>query len=1659
MCFLFCKQKGQKLSKSSAISNRSFLSFPKRETSPTLMGRVYPRQTKDTNNSQNANLRHNFKAKKNSKAKEIINTHKESNLQTNISKNLETSAERINISNSHKNHQTSAENINNSITHETSSEISKMAEIKVTTDAPKLSDYTLYSDYKDNVILWDIITDIPKAKRGALLLAGIKNEHATFGDNIQRQLFQKYRPTEIAANEESVKLILDFLDSHIGKPSKHLKFQCLREIVEFKRSAGQEFAEYAKHFEYLVSKAENAGLKTLSSDIKAGFLMNNANLSVQQIELLNSVVDLSDDDNLYNNVKSKMFDMLTNVFGLKNENESGKLSDAFMAQHEEAFLTWSKRKNFQNNKTNNYQNNNRTRNAPNNSFRQNNYTNNRNNGASNNSQTQRQDEGPPTNPKNAKGQILQCRNCLSMRHLQAQCPYNSMLKQNKQYPNRFRQAFVIEGQNSDTEDDIPEHILRELEQTELSEKEKSENTEHIFFTQDRNELSKFTAEALNAAALDTCCSSSVTGMKWLNIYMQAIPKHIKHLLSGPHQSKTSFTFGNQQSLTSLGIYKIPIIIANEIHELAIDVINSDIPLLMSKEHMKKLGIAINLINDTATANGKPIKLHTTSAGHYIINLLDQDDKEDSMVMEHIMLIDLEQATIRQQYQMLEKLHRQFGHGSKSKFVDLLKGAEKWHDHFDEMIDKIIDGCEGCIFKKRLPDRPSVAFPMANDFNQCVAMDLKIWKGKPILYMIDCFTRYTVATFLKSKTPEEVVRAFMTHWVRYFQKPREIITDQGNEFTGSIMMEAMSKLDIICHTTAAYSPWSNGLCERNHYLVDNILLRILIDFPDMDLETALAWACVAKNSLSTVYGFSPFQLVYGRVPSIPNIIDEPPNVIEIKSHSKALEDQLKAMHECRAAFMKSQNCEKLKQALRTKMRTAQHNYSHGDYVYYRREKDDKWLGPAKVVYQDGKVICVRHGRYFGQVHANRLHPVKPELTEKIKAEETKAESANNENNKAESAREESHPITQNQTNSSEGTQQTGEEEEPNEEREEETVEDAAENATEERAPNNQQNKKRQGRPAKKNSKPQTAILKRAEKVQIRVDGAWMNATVISSGKRTGKYPNWYNFALENGKILSDDVENIEIRKMEEPRTEREDNEDNSEKNLHEEILAVLVNKDETNTPEALEAKQKELNKLQEFDTYEVIDDEGQEYITTLWVVTKKGEELRARLTAKGFQELQEVPKESPTMHKHTLRIILAIAAANKWKISASDVKSAFLQGNELDRIVLVKPPKEANLAKKLWRLKKCLYGLRDASKKWYEKVRNNLEKLGFKKSMYDSGLFFLQNSNGDLEGLIGIHVDDFIHCGTEYFNDVVLNKVLSAFQIGKSESNSFMYTGFMLKQDEQGISLDQEKYVEGVTVPKIEAKRINQTKEKMTPEELTMIRQMTGAINWCVRATRPDLAFELIEASTKMQGGTVADLKAARKTLTKMKDVSKVRIADLKDLKQVEIWIFTDASFGNLNNGVDSAQGYIMFLVNPKTGDCAPVEWKANKIQRVTNSTLAAETMSLTAGIDAAIATRWFLQEVLGKQFNFPITAIVDNQDAHVAVHSATDVQERRLRREIGMVKQWLTEKEIEKLVWVPGELQAADILTKKGVNPTKIMIILQAGKLSSEYIRAIKKDH
>ena len=50
-------------------------------------------------------------------------------------------------------------------------------------------------------------------------------------------------------------------------------------------------------------------------------------------------------------------------------------------------------------------------------------------------------------------------------------------------------------------------------------------------------------------------------------------------------------------------------------------------------------------------------------------------------------------------------------------------------------------------------------------------------------------------------------------------------------------------------------------------------------------------------------------------------------------------------------------------MRHKVRSCKTVFNHGDFVFYKREGQERWLGPAKVVFQDNKVIFLRHGGMF------------------------------------------------------------------------------------------------------------------------------------------------------------------------------------------------------------------------------------------------------------------------------------------------------------------------------------------------------------------------------------------------------------------------------------------------------------------------------------------------------------------------------------------------------------------------------------------------------------------------------------------------------------------------------------------------------------------------
>ena len=80
------------------------------------------------------------------------------------------------------------------------------------------------------------------------------------------------------------------------------------------------------------------------------------------------------------------------------------------------------------------------------------------------------------------------------------------------------------------------------------------------------------------------------------------------------------------------------------------------------------------------------------------------------------------------------------------------------------------------------------------------------------------------------------------------------------------------------------------------------------------------------------------------------------------------------------------------------------------------------------------------------------------------------------------------------------------------------------------------------------------------------------------------------------------------------------------------------------------------------------------------------------------------------------------------------------------------------------------------------------------------------------------------------------------------------------------------------------------------------------------------------------------------------------------------------------------------------------------MRRVVRSTLAAETLSLCEGLEAAIHLNGILEEVTGIAVD--IHAFIDNRSAVDAIRSTTSVDDKRLRRDISAVKQMLERGEV-----------------------------------------------
>jgi Reverse transcriptase (RNA-dependent DNA polymerase) len=129
--------------------------------------------------------------------------------------------------------------------------------------------------------------------------------------------------------------------------------------------------------------------------------------------------------------------------------------------------------------------------------------------------------------------------------------------------------------------------------------------------------------------------------------------------------------------------------------------------------------------------------------------------------------------------------------------------------------------------------------------------------------------------------------------------------------------------------------------------------------------------------------------------------------------------------------------------------------------------------------------------------------------------------------------------------------------------------------------------------------------------------------------------------------------------------------------------------------------------------------GQKVVDCKWVFKLKqgpdGEVIwyKAQLVARGFTQVKGIDYTetfAPVVKFTSIRILLALTALNDWDLQQMDVKTAFLN-SELNEEIYMNLPPGFHKPNVIWKLKRSLYGLKQASQEWYKTIHAKFEKLG------------------------------------------------------------------------------------------------------------------------------------------------------------------------------------------------------------------------------------------------------------------------------------------------------------------------------------------------------------
>ena len=224
-------------------------------------------------------------------------------------------------------------------------------------------------------------------------------------------------------------------------------------------------------------------------------------------------------------------------------------------------------------------------------------------------------------------------------------------------------------------------------------------------------------------------------------------------------------------------------------------------------------------------------------------------------------------------------------------------------------------------------------------------------------------------------------------------------------------------------------------------------------------------------------------------------------------------------------------------------------------------------------------------------------------------------------------------------------------------------------------------------------------------------------------------------------------------------------------------------------------------------------------------------------------------------------MLALAALENWYITAIDVQSAFLYGKLNEEIYMEQPEgfKAQGQERKVFRLLRAIYGLKQASNAWYKELVESAKILHFKRLLTNTGIFIFQDKHGDFIIMIA-YVDDILFMGPKV---KLVNSKKEEFKQkwecrDLGEPSEFLR--MRIKRQGRKIHLDQSAYLKKVLerfnmmdsrvapTPMVEGYKPLPSQEPLDTKLRQRFQSVIGSLLYLMLGTRPDISYAVTKLS-------------------------------------------------------------------------------------------------------------------------------------------------------------------------------------------------------------------